>query len=81
VQLRQRAGVVDRGLRPAGAIPVVVGRQVVGDANQPRAQRAAARLPLGALEVPVGLQERLLREVLGVVMVADPVVRVRVDVA
>ena len=39
------------------------------------------RLALRALEVPVGLQERLLGEVLGVVVVADPVVRVRVDVA
>ena len=36
---------------------------------------------LRALEVPVGLQERLLREVLGVVVVAHPVVRVGVDVA
>ena len=35
----------------------------------------------GALEVPVGLQEGLLREVLGVVMVAHAVVRVAVDVA
>ena len=39
------------------------------------------RLALRALEVPVGLQERLLREVLGVVVVAHPVVRVGVDVA
>ena len=34
-----------------------------------------------ALEVPVGLKERLLGQVLGVVVVAHPVVRVRVDVA
>ena len=33
-----------------------------------------------ALEVPVGLQKRLLGQVLGVVMVADPVVAVGVDV-
>ena len=31
--------------------------------------------------MPVGLKERLLGEVLGVVMVPDPVVAVRVDVA
>ena len=36
---------------------------------------------LGALEVPVGLQEGLLGEVLGVVVVAHPVVGVAVDVA
>ena len=35
---------------------------------------------LRAREVPVRLQERLLGQVLGVVMVAHPVVRVRVDV-
>ena len=40
-----------------------------------------SRLALRALEVPVGLQEGLLGEVLGVVVVADPVVRVGVDVA
>ena len=37
-------------------------------------------LALRALEVPVGLQERLLRQVLRVVVVAHPVVRVAVDV-
>jgi hypothetical protein len=31
--------------------------------------------------VPIGLKERLLGQVLGVVMVADPVVGVGVDVA
>ena len=74
-------GVVDRRLRLARAVAVVVGREVVGDADQPRPQRPPLRLALRALEVPVGLQERLLREVLGVVVVAHPVVRVRVDVA
>ena len=79
--VRERARVVDRRLRPARAVAVVVGREVVGDADQPRAQRPALGLALRALEVPVGLQERLLGEVLGVVVVADPVVRVGVDVA
>ena len=53
----------------------------MGDADEPRAQRAAVGLALGALEVPVGLQEGLLGEVLGVVVVADAVVGVGVDVA
>jgi hypothetical protein len=53
----------------------------VGDPDEPRPQRAPLRLALCPLEVTVGLQERLLGEVLGVVVVADPVVRVRVDVA
>jgi hypothetical protein len=53
----------------------------VRDADQPRPERAPVRLALRAVEVPVGLEERLLREVLGVVMVADAVVRVAVDVA
>ena len=44
-------------------------------------QRPAVGLRLRALEVAIGLQERLLGEVLGVVVVADPVVRVAVDVA
>jgi hypothetical protein len=59
---------------------VVVGGEVVSDPDEPRAERAAVRLPPGALEVAVGLEERLLGDVLGVVVVADPVVRVRVDV-
>src|SRR5687767_8306393 len=49
--------------------------------SQGRPQRPALRLPLSTLEVPVRLQERLLREVLGVVVVAHPVVGVRVHVA
>ena len=81
VRRRDRARVVDRRLRLARAVAVVVRRQVVGDPDQPRPQRPPVRLALRALEVPVGLQERLLGEVLGVVVVADPVVRVRVDVA
>ena len=77
----EHARVVDRRLRLARPVAVVVRRQVVRDADQPRPQRPAVGLLLRALEVPVGLQERLLREVLGVVVVAHPVVRVRVDVA
>ena len=37
-------------------------------------QRTPVRLALRPVEVSVGLQEGLLREVLGVVVVADPVV-------
>jgi hypothetical protein len=55
------AGVVDRGLWLARAVAVVVRREVVRDPDQPRPQRPAGRLALRALEVPVGLQERLLR--------------------
>ena len=65
----------------ARAVAVVVGREVVRDPDQPRAQRPAVRLALRALEMPVGLKEGLLGEVLGVVVVAHPVVGVAVDVA
>src|SRR5947207_14545490 len=73
--------VLELRLRPARAVAVVVRREVVRDADQPRPKRPAARLALRALEVPVGLEERLLREVLGVVVVARAVVAVAVDVA
>ena len=53
----------------------------MGDPDQPRPQRPAVGLAPGPVEVPVGLQEGLLGEVLGVVVVADPVVGVGVDVA
>ena len=39
------------------------------------------RFALRALEMPVGLEKRLLGQILGVVMVADAVVGVAVDVA
>ncbi len=65
----------------ARAVAVVVGGEVVSDPDQPRPQRPPVGLAQRALEVPVGLQERLLGEVLGVVVVADPVVGVAVDVA
>src|SRR5204862_1252560 len=54
--------------------------EVVCAAEAPRAQRAAVRLPPGALEVPIGLEKGLLGDVLRVVVVPDPVVRVRVHV-
>ena len=53
----------------------------MGDPDQPRAQRPPVGFALGALEVAIGLQERLLGQVLGVVVVADAVVGVAVDVA
>ena len=52
----------------------------MGDADQPWAQGPAVGLALGALEVTVGLQERLLGEVLGVVVIANAVVGVAVYV-
>ena len=75
------AGVLQLRLRPARAVAVVVRGQVVGDADQPGPQRPAVRLALRPLEVAVGLEEGLLGEVLGVVVVPDAVVRVAVDVA
>jgi hypothetical protein len=53
----------------------------VGDADEPGPQGAAVGLTAGPLEVAIGLEERLLGDVLGVVVVADPVVGVGVDVA
>src|SRR5215208_5399422 len=81
VRLVQHARVVQLGHRTAGAVAVEVRGQVVGDADQPGPQRPAVRLALGAVEVPVGLQKGLLGEVLGVVVIAHPVVGVGVDVA
>jgi hypothetical protein len=60
---------------------VVVGSEVVRDPDEPRSQGTPVRLAAGALEVPVCLEEGLLGDVLGVVVVADAVVGVRVDVA
>ena len=76
-----RVGVLQRRLRSARAVAVVVRGEVVRDADQPGPQRAPVGLAARALEVAVGLQEGLLGEVLGVVVVAHPVVRVGVDVA
>ena len=53
----------------------------MGDANQPWTQRPPVGFPLSPLEVAIGLQEGLLCEVLGVVMVANAVIGVAVDVA
>ena len=44
-------------------------------------RRGRPGLSLGALEVAIGLQERLLGQILGVVMVADAVVGIAVDIA
>src|SRR5829696_4859462 len=76
----QRAGVLDRRLRLARAVAVEVRSEVVRDADQPRPQRPPVRLAYRPLEVTVGLQERLLREVLGVVVVPHAVVGVGVHV-
>src|SRR6266545_7914124 len=46
VHRAQRARVLDRRLRLAGAVAVQVRRQVVRDADQPRAQRPAVRFAL-----------------------------------
>src|ERR1019366_5915835 len=81
VQRCQRGALVDRRGRPARAVAIEVGGQVVGDADQPRAQRPSVRFALCALEMPVGLQERLLGQVLGVVVIAHAVVGIAVDVA
>src|SRR5205823_3206188 len=65
----------------ARAVAVEVGSEVVSDADQPRAQRASVRFALGPLEVAVCLQECLLRQVLGIVVVSDAVVGVAVHVS
>src|SRR6201996_8310585 len=73
---RDRVGVFQRRLRPARAVAGVVRGEVVRDPDQTRSQRPPVRLPPCPVEVPVGLQEGLLGEVLGVVVVPHPVVRV-----
>src|SRR5215204_5583043 len=81
VRRRNRLGFLQDALRARGAVAVVVGGEVVRDTDEPRSQRAAVRLPPRPLEVPVRLEEGLFRDVLGVVVVADPVVGVGVDVS
>src|SRR5215208_7162702 len=81
VRRGDRLGLLQDALRAASAVAVVVRGEVVGDADEPGAERAPVRLAPGSLEVPIRLEERLLGDVLGVVMVTDAVVRVRVDVA
>src|SRR3954451_8368344 len=76
----EHRAVLDRRLRTPRPVAVEVRREVVGDADEPGPEWAAVALRHRALEVPVGLQERLLRQVLGVVVVAHPVVGVRVHV-
>ncbi len=77
----QRCRLFDRRGRLAGAVPVEVGGEVVGDTDEPRTKRAPVRLPLRALEVPIGLKECLLGQVLRIVMVSHAVVGVAVHVA
>src|SRR4051812_4468408 len=81
VWVGRRLDGIERGLGTARSVAVVVRGEVVGDPDQPRTQRSAVRLAPRPLEVPIGLKKGLLGDVLRVVMVADPVVRVRVDVA
>ena len=78
---RERCGLVDRPGRLARAVAIQVGRKVVGDPDQPWPQGPPVGLALGALEVAVGLQERLLGQVLGIVVVSHAIVGVAVDVA
>jgi len=73
-------GVLEVGLRPARAVAVVVRREVVGDPDQPGPERPPVRLGQRPGEVTVRLEEGLLGEVLGVVVVPDPVIAVAVDV-
>jgi hypothetical protein len=81
VRRGDRLALLEDPLRPARPVAVVVGSQVVGDADEPRPQGPSVRLSSRALEVPIRLEEGLLGDVLGVVVVADAVVGVRVDVA
>src|SRR3954454_13434203 len=81
VRGRDHGGVLELRLRLARAVAVVVRREIVRDPDQPRPERPAVRLALRPVEVTVGLEERLLRQVLGVVVVARAVVAVAVDVA
>src|SRR5215210_831794 len=81
VRLVQHARVVQLSDRTARTVAIEVRGQVVRDADQPGPERPPVRLALCAIEVPVGLKKGLLGQVLGVVVVAHPVVRVGVDVA
>jgi hypothetical protein len=81
MRMRDRVDAVERRRGPPRAIAVEVGGEVVSDPDQPRTQRPPVRLAARAFEVSVSLEKGLLGEVLGVVMVAHPVVGVGVDVA
>src|SRR5262245_52991098 len=80
VHRAERARVLDRRLGLARPVAIEVRREVVRDADQPWPQRAAVGLPQRPLVVAIGLQEGLLGQVLGVVVIANPVVGVGVDV-
>ena len=73
--------VLERRGGTARAVAVEVGGEVVCDPDQPGPQGTPPRLPLGALEVAIRLQKGLLRQVLGVVVVAHAIVGIAVDVA
>ena len=81
VRRGERRILIERALRPARAVAVEVGREVVCDADEPRSQRPPVGFALGALEVAVGLEEGLLGQVLGIVVVSHAIVGVAVDVA
>src|SRR5436190_13606092 len=81
VRRGDRLRFLEHALRPARPIAVIVRGQVVRDADEPGSQGAPVRLTARALEVSVGLEERLLSDVLRVMVVAHAVVRVRIDVA
>ncbi len=53
----------------------------MSDADQPRSQWPSIGPPPCTIEVSVGLQEGLLGQILGVVMVADSVIGIGIDVA
>ena len=83
LELGRRLRLVRRRLRhlllrlPAAARAKVIHREVVRDAEEPGGERR--RLPAEAPDLLEHLQERLRREVLGVVAVADADVEVAVD--
>src|SRR5829696_5059191 len=52
---RDRLALLEDPLRTAGPVAVIVGRQVVRDADEPGPQWPAVRFPAGAFEVTVGL--------------------------
>src|SRR3954466_1905854 len=55
VRSGDRLTLVQHTLRPAGTVAVVVGGEVVRDADEPGPEGATIRLPPRTLEVPVGL--------------------------
>ena len=70
----------DGGSMLSSGVAMEVRGEVVRDPDQPGPERPSVRFLAGPRKMPVGLQKCLLGQVLGVVMVADPVVRVRIDI-